>query len=65
MNAIFLRRARLALLWLVLTISGVLLAFSVALLVSGCETNPTPFEIGTEVTPPSGCVEGRKRGVDC
>ena len=65
MNAIFMRRARLAVLWLILTISGVLLAFSAALLVSGCETNPTQFEIGPVVTPPYGCVEGRRRGVDC
>jgi len=65
MNDIFLRRARIAALWLILTVSGVLLAFSAALLVSGCETNPTLFEIGTEVTPPYGCVEGRRRGVDC
>ena len=65
MNDIFLRRARIAALWLILTVSGVLLAFSAALLVSGCETIPTKFEIGTEVAPPAGCVEGRRRGVDC
>ncbi len=65
MNAIFMRRVRIAFLWVTLTVSGILLAFSAALLLSGCETNPTQFEIGPVVTPPFGCVEGRKRGVDC
>lgn len=35
------------------------------LMLCGCETLPTPFEVGAEVPPPLGCVEGRERGVDC
>lgn len=65
MNAIFMRRVRIVLLWVTLLISGAFLALSASLLLSGCETTTTKFEIGTEVTPPAGCVEGRRRGVDC
>jgi len=35
------------------------------LMLSGCESVPTPFETGVEVAPPGGCIEGRARGVDC
>ena len=37
------------------------------LFLSGCESQPTPFETGEEVRPPSGCVMARSEGrdVDC
>lgn len=35
------------------------------LLLSGCQTKPKPFVLGDEVDPPFGCVEARKRGVEC
>jgi hypothetical protein len=41
----------------------VLLALVLILLV-GCAT-PSPFVLGEEVKPPTGCQEGRERGVDC
>ena len=35
------------------------------LLLSGCQAKPKPFVLGDEVDPPFGCVEARKRGVEC
>lgn len=37
----------------------------ICLLLAGCASAPTPFEIGAEAPPPMGCIEGRGRGVDC
>ena len=46
-----------------------LMLLSLALFISAlvaCESvPPEPFVIGEEVSPPYGCIEGRKRGVDC
>ena len=46
--------------------AGWLLAalFCVCLL-AGCAVTPTPFETGKKVSPPSGCIELRKRGGEC
>lgn len=38
-----------------------LLLFALA----GCSSTPTPFETAEPVEPPHGCIEARKRGVDC
>ena len=35
------------------------------LLLSGCNNKPTPFILGEEVEPPYGCIEARRREVDC
>jgi hypothetical protein len=35
------------------------------LLLSGCQAKPKPFVLGDEVSPPSGCIEARERGIEC
>ena len=38
----------------------------VGLQLSACAPiKPAPVELGEEIRPPAGCIEGRKRGVDC
>ena len=37
----------------------------VIFLLSGCNNKPTPFILGEEVEPPYGCIEARRREVDC
>ena len=50
------------------TVRG-LMILSLVLLISAlvaCESiPPEPFVIGDVVSPPYGCLEARKRGVDC
>lgn len=42
-----------------------LCAVALAVLLSGCETQPTPFKEGVEVLPPHGCIDLRARGGQC
>lgn len=44
----------------------IVIGIGLGLVLSACQTtDPEPFILGDEVKPPRGCVEARKRGVDC
>lgn len=44
---------------------GLIRVVALCLLLSACTAQPTPFQLGAEVSPPPGCVDLRARGGKC